>query len=584
MPQNLGQDVANLDANRALIRANRVITVCKDGNGDFLHVKDAIGAIGVDPRYPASSTDNRYTILQMPSSDGTDSIFHEQNPILWNKDYVQWVVWGGHDAVKTIMDVNDDGVVVSGASCEFICVNIRRTAASATGKAAFKTTGAADDTVFRYCKSNNFDIGWLNTVGTNKVQNCAITLGIGSCMIEVTGGTVFCINCQCSATINNAVTVALGYTVYVTGASAVLRLDNFYDTSTAGGGTKIGCCYVTASGTLVSRTGYHANGTNGIHNNGGTVNLVSTLVTACTNNIHAANAAGIIIMATVSLTSAGTWHILQDGMLCMIQATSTQMDDVSKVSLPAGCTCIRINEVQERDTIPYITGSWNLISEMSLQLSAQSVVGATTRDMTNLDYRMIFIKVTTQNHAGTLHLAAIAGGGTAGSYNPQTGALTAGDTEDIVINGTGWYVSTKRWYSTGAGVVRLSVGAGGLDIIVDGYRVGRAEQNVSYMLRMAKFVTNGTGGGAVFQVVIEKWSQAAGVVTVWDSNAVLGNSVPNGQQITFMRDAINTPFNVNAISALQAGLNTPEFMIIRFVGLSNLSPIRMILDQELSGY
>ncbi len=539
--------------------ANRTITVAKDGSGEFTTIKAAQAAIGVDSRYPASSTDNRYLILVMPSSDVTDTVYHEANPIPWNKQYVALAVWGGHDTVKIVGDNDDDMFQISVSDCQFDSINVRRAAPSTAGKVAFKITGTADDLCFMRCKSNNFDIGWLNTVGENKMMLCVIDQGTGRNFVKCTGGLmrVYDSRCVSPAIIND-------YTIYCDGGTAEIDLFNFEDTAVAGGGTKLGDLYNTNGGALISRSGYHALGTNGAYHNGGLrTKLVNCYVTGCTNNIRGAGT-GTIVLEGTELANSITYDIVQVVATCTIIGSLATFD-VSKVSIVAGSTTIRINEIQERDTIPYVAGTWNLISEMTAQFTGVNV----PQNMTNLGYRLIFVNVTALAVAGTLNLTTVGPG--SGSYDPVTGALTPGDSEAIPIAATGWYVSSKRWYGT----VTLS-GAGGLSLTMTDYKVGRAEQNVPYILRRAKFITNAIGGGALFQVVIEKWDKTNGVTTVWDSNTTLGNAVVNGQQYTFMRDGLNVSFNSEA--------TPPEFMIVRFVGLTQLGSIRMVLDKECAKF
>jgi len=559
---------ANPQWGNALTQGNRIIIVAKDGTGNFTTIKAAQAAIGVNPSYPASSTDQRYLILVMQAADGTNTTYHEANPIPWDKEFVQLACWGGPSGIKILMDNDDDGFVITARKCAFDNINVQRAAVSTAGKAAFKISAAGvGDMLFMRCKSNNYDIGWLNTAGENRMVLCvidggAVVAGAGANFVKVTGGMMRCYDCRVLA----PVTIS-SYSFYCDAGGLILY--NCEDTAVApGAGTKAGSIYNTNNGTVAAFNSWLSLGTNTIyHNSGYGTRLVGCYVTGGTNNLRGAGTGVIYLEAGTWLSNSITYDIVQVAATCAIHACSTDYD-VSKVSIVANSTTFRTNEIQERDTIPYIAGSWNLISEMSLQLSAQSVVGATTRDLTNMCYRMVFVNVTTKNVNGTLRLTAQAGGG---SYDPVTNTLTALDTEDIAVTTTGWFVSTKRWYGT----VRLSA-VGGLNIIIDGYKTGRADQNVPFILRSAKFITNGTGGGPVFQVVIEKWAQATGVTTVWDSNTVLGTTVVNGQQITFMRDGLNTTFNSDA--------SLPEFMIVRFVGLNNLGAIRMILTKELGSF
>ena len=544
--------------------SNHTIRVAKDGTGNFTTIKDAQAAIGTGS-YPASSTDQRYLILLMPAADGTDTTYHETNPIPWDKEFVSLAQWGGPSTIKIVMDVDDDGFVITQRKCSFDNINVQRTALGTITKAAFKVSAAGvGDCLFNRCKSNNFGIGWLNTAGNNRMMMCVIdgaagVAGAGANFVKVTGGEMRCYDSR----ILSPVTIS-DYTFYCDNASLVLF--NCEDTAVAPGAPKLGSIYNTNGGTVVSFNGNHQLGTNVIYHNGGyATRLLGCYISGGTNNVRGAGTGFIMLESSTWLANAITYDIVQVAATCHIQGCSVEYD-VSKVSIVANSTTFETNEIQERDTIPYVAGSWTLISEMSLQISALSVVGATTRDLTNMCYRMAFINVTTKTTNGTLRLTAQAGGG---SYDPITGAVTALDTEDIAITSTGWKVSTKRWYGT----VRLSA-VGGLDIIINGYKTGRAEQNVPFILRMAKFITGGAGVGPTFQVVIEKWDQVNGITTVWDSNTVLGTTVVNGQQITFMRDGLNTTFNTDATPY-------PEFMLVRFVTLLNLQPIRMVLDKEL---
>jgi hypothetical protein len=559
---------ANPQWGNALTQGNRVITVAKDGTGNFTTIKAAQAAIGVNPSYPASSTDQRYLILVMQAADGTNTTYHEANPIPWDKEFVQLACWGGPSGIKILMDNDDDGFVITARKCAFDNINVQRAAVSTAGKAAYKINAAGvGDMLFMRCKSNNYDIGWLNTAGENRMVLCVIdggagVAGAGANFVKVTGGMMRCYDCRVLApvTISN-------YSFYCDAGGLILY--NCEDTAVApGAGTKSGSIYNTNNGTVAAFNSWLSLGTNTVYHNGGYgTRLLGCYVTGGTNNLRGAGTGAVYLEAGTWLVNSITYDIVQVAATCSIHACSTDYD-VSKVSIIANSTTFRTNEIQERDTIPYVAGSWNLISEMALQLSAQSVVGATTRDLTNMCYRMVFVNVTTKNVNGTLRLTAQAGGG---SYDPVTNTLTALDTEDIAVTTTGWLVSTKRWYGT----VRLSA-VGGLNIIIDGYKTGRADQNVPFILRSAKFITNGTGGGPVFQVVIEKWAQATGVTTVWDSNTVLGNTVVNGQQITFMRDGLNVSINSEA--------SPPEFIIVRFVGLNALGTIRMILTKELGSF
>jgi len=384
-------------------------------------------------------------------------------------------------------------------------------------------------------------------------------MNAGTCanFIKVTGGRIGAFDCY--ALIGVTMT---DYTCYVTGAGSGIYLFNFHDES-ANGGSKDGGAYVEASGYMMVKGAYFKNGTNGLYCNGGTIHAHALETDSCTNGIRAAGT-GRIELNGCEIINSGTYDIVQVNSTCPIIGVAVVFN-VSKVSIVANSTTIDINEVQERDTIPYVAGSWNLISEMTAQFTGVNV----PQNMTNLGYRLIFVNVTGLVAAGTLNLTTVGPG--SGSYNPVTGATTPGDSEAIPIAATGWYVSTKRWFGT----VNLA-GAGGLNLTMTDYKVGRAEQNVPFILRLAKFVTNGAGGGPIFQVVIEKWDKTNGITTVWDSNVVLGNTVINGQQFTFMRDGLNTSFNSDA--------SPPEFMIVRFVGLSSLGTIRMILDKELGRF
>ena len=544
--------------------ANRTITVAKDGCGNFTTIKAAQAAIGVDARYPAASTSQRYIILVMASADVTDTVYHEANPIPWDKEFVSLATWGGPSAVKIVMDNDNDGFVITQRKCSFDNINVQRTALGTAGFSAYKVAAAGvGDVLFNRCKSNNFSIGWLNTMGNNSMVLCVIDgaagiSGAGANFVKVTGGEMRCYDCR----ILSPVTIS-DYTFYCDAGSLVLF--NCEDNAVAPGAPKLGSIYNTNGGTVVSFNGNHQLGTNTIYHNGGLyTRLLGCVVIGGTNNVRGAGTGTVMLEAGTYLSGAITYDIVQVAATCAIHGHELDFD-VSKCSIVANSTTIALNEVQERDTIPYIAGSWNLISEMTAQFTGVNV----PQNMTNLGYRLIFVNVTALAAAGTLNLTTVGPG--SGSYDPITGVTTPGDSEAIAIGATGWYVSTKRWFGT----VTLA-GAGGLNLTMTDYRVGRAEQNVPFILRLAKFITNGSGGGPIFQVVIEKWDKTNGITTVWDSNTALGTTVVNGQQITFMRDGLNTSFNSNA--------SPPEFMIVRFVGLNSIGPIRMVLDKELGSF
>jgi len=132
------------------------------------------------------------------------------------------------------------------------------------------------------------------------------------------------------------------------------------------------------------------------------------------------------------------------------------------------------------------SGTSNVAGVREQVVTAQTVDGVTSPAVNNINRAQLLINITTLTTAGTLRI-------TGDSYDPTTEATTVGDTEDIVIDSTGWYESSKHWEED---TVVSSVS--GLDAVFDAYRWmnyitsnNLFDNNLEFRgVRFSAFVTN----------------------------------------------------------------------------------------------
>lgn len=152
----------------------------------------------------------------------------------------------------------------------------------------------------------------------------------------------------------------------------------------------------------------------------------------------------------------------------------------------------------------------------------------TTQSHVDANSAQILSQVTTFNVAGTLRL-------TGTSYDPDTQTTTPADTEDIVVAATGFFLSTKHWRGT---IVLSSVG--GLDVVLSTFFVVPHLIGRDYTLDKLLAEYKSSGASNTSTITLQKFSTAAGYVTVFTETFLNITSMSQAKHIaTSLAIAIN---------------------------------------------
>lgn len=169
-------------------------------------------------------------------------------------------------------------------------------------------------------------------------------------------------------------------------------------------------------------------------------------------------------------------------------------------------------------------------SVFDLVLSAQTVDGVPT-DGTHTEplRNQIVVEITTFTTGGTLRF-------TGTSFDPTDGSTTVSDTEDIVITGTEWLVTTKHW--EGAVSVALS-SVGGLDVVLDSYNFKPLEfgATATFNLDGIRTTWETTGATNSMRVQVRKIVFPGGPTTILDDTVA---SAPSGARPQIIRTTLAT--------------------------------------------
>lgn len=533
--------------------STRTIVVCKDATGDFVTLKDAMDAIGVDARFPAATTTNRYCIVVYPSVDGTGTtIYGENNPIV-GKDYVGIEVVGRHEAAR-FRCLNDDDGLICGADVDYVGVHMTRTTPSAANKAGFKIPAGKADVDLHDCKASNFDaLVWDDSGLMNQVRQFNVTSGSGVAIIRVTNGSmlyVVDVFCGSGATYTNC--------VLADGAGSAVNITAIHCFGIITNGLQ-----VANGGEIVTSGGQVDGATNGIYALSGHIGVMGTHIHNCTNSLRV-GASGEVD-GSPHIEDSVTFDIITEAVGAIVKLTGAILD-VSKLSIIGGST-VTFNQNPLRDTIASAqgpTGDTWIYGSYVQNLAAVPVNPVpTTQSMLTMNNHFVQVNITTLNVAGTLRI-------TGTSYDPITGGTTPGDTEDIAIAATGWEVSSKRWDGT---VTMSSVG--GLDVILDGYSIEKFNNNnVGFMV--SKFIAEWTPNNAVNNIRfhVERWTKALGYVTLLD---VTYTNVTTLLDFSHVRDEVNW-----VIDSSQSPVRDQDFLLFRLRGQSIINKTRwaFFLQQE----
>ncbi len=143
-------------------------------------------------------------------------------------------------------------------------------------------------------------------------------------------------------------------------------------------------------------------------------------------------------------------------------------------------------------------------------LSGAAVNGGTPQNHVDANGHHVAVNITTMNVAGTLHF-------TGDSYDPATGNTSVGDTEDLVISGTGWARTTKYWDETT--VVLSSVG--GLDVVLDSVTMDSEHHTQGKLVKMLDVYWTAQSSNSM-QIELRKWDPTNGLVVIWNSPTITG--------------------------------------------------------------
>lgn len=147
----------------------------------------------------------------------------------------------------------------------------------------------------------------------------------------------------------------------------------------------------------------------------------------------------------------------------------------------------------------------NVISTKADRLSAVTVDGVpTTQNHVDSNTAPILVNITTMTSSGTLRL-------TGTSWDTDSSSETGADTEDLVISGTGYVVSTKHWRGT---VVLSSVG--GLDVVLDSFMWDPLEMERDVQIQSIQIWYKSTAVSNTSRMVLQRFNPSTGFTTLID--------------------------------------------------------------------
>jgi hypothetical protein len=161
-----------------------------------------------------------------------------------------------------------------------------------------------------------------------------------------------------------------------------------------------------------------------------------------------------------------------------------------------------------------------IAGRLEARVSGGTVDGTpTTQSHLNANTGRVLVEVTTLTSAGTLRL-------TGTSWNADTGATSGGDTEDITVDATGWYESTKFWRGT---IVLSSVG--GLDVVVDSHFWQPYDLERDFTVTGFTAGYKATGATNTSHVVVQKFTPLTGFTTIFEETINnIGNATTGGHE------------------------------------------------------